>query len=43
MLGAPIVDAAAACGSDRAAFDALAVVGASYEHHGGFRLRTISA
>ena len=28
---------------DRAARDVLAVVTSSYEHHGGFRLRTLSA
>jgi hypothetical protein len=28
---------------ERAARDALAVVTASYEYHGGFRLRTLSA
>jgi DNA repair protein RecO (recombination protein O) len=43
MLGTPIADAAAACRGDRAALDALVVVGASYEHHGGFRLRTVTA
>jgi hypothetical protein len=29
--------------SERAARDALGVVTASYEYHGGFRLRTLSA
>jgi DNA repair protein RecO (recombination protein O) len=42
MLGSPIAAAPAACPSDRAARDALAVVAASYEHHGGFRLRTVT-
>jgi hypothetical protein len=29
--------------TDRGAREALALVTASYEHHGGFRLRTLSA
>jgi hypothetical protein len=29
--------------SERAARDALTIVSASYEFHGGFRLRTLSA
>jgi DNA repair protein RecO (recombination protein O) len=40
LLGAPIADAAAR--PDRAARDVLAVVTSSYEHHGGFRLRTLA-
>jgi DNA repair protein RecO (recombination protein O) len=40
LLGAPIADAAAL--PDRAARDVLAVVTSSYEHHGGFRLRTLA-
>jgi len=43
LLGAPIADASAVGLSDRAARDVLAVVTSSYEHHGGFRLRTLSA
>ena len=43
LLHSPIAAAATAGLSDRAQRDALAVVGASYEHHGGFRLRTVSA
>jgi DNA repair protein RecO (recombination protein O) len=43
LLRAPLADAAAAAITERAARDALAVVTASYEHHGGFRLRTLSA
>jgi DNA repair protein RecO (recombination protein O) len=40
MLRSPIADAAAANLDERAARDALAVISGSYEHHGGFRLRT---
>ena len=43
LLGAPIADATALGLGDRAARDVLAVVASSYEHHGGFRLRTLSA
>lgn len=43
LLGAPIADAVDLGLGDRAARDALAVVTSSYEHHGGFRLRTLSA
>jgi hypothetical protein len=43
LLGAPIGDATAIALGDRAARDVLAVVASSYEHHGGFRLRTLSA
>ena len=42
LLGAPIADAASLGLGDRAARDALAVVTSSYEHHGGFRLRTLA-
>jgi DNA repair protein RecO (recombination protein O) len=42
LLGAPIADAPAVGLGDRAARDALAVVTSSYEHHGGFRLRTLA-
>ncbi|MCZ7587680.1 MAG: DNA repair protein RecO [Gaiella sp.] len=42
LLGAPIADAPALGLDDRAVRDALAVVTASYEHHGGFRLKTVS-
>jgi DNA repair protein RecO (recombination protein O) len=42
LVGSPLAAAAAAGLSDRAARDALAVVTASYEHQGGFRLRTLS-
>ena len=42
LLGAPIAEAPGLGLDERAARDALAVVTASYEHHGGFRLRTVS-
>lgn len=40
LLRRPIAEAAAAGLDERAARDALAVVTGSYEHHGGFRLRS---
>jgi len=43
LLGSPIADAPALGMDDRASRDVLAVVTSSYEHHGGFRLRTLSA
>jgi len=43
LLGKPLMEAGALGLSDRAARDALGVVTASYEYHGGFRLRTLSA
>ena len=43
LLRTPLADAASAGLGDRALRDALAVVTTSYEHHGGFRLRTLSA
>ncbi len=43
LLSTPLADAAAAGLSDRARREALAVVTSSYEEHGGFRLRTLSA
>jgi DNA repair protein RecO (recombination protein O) len=43
LLSTPLADAPAAQLSDRARRDALAVVTSSYEEHGGFRLRTLSA
>jgi DNA repair protein RecO (recombination protein O) len=43
LLSTPLADAAAAQLSDRARRDALAVVTSTYEEHGGFRLRTLSA
>jgi DNA repair protein RecO (recombination protein O) len=42
LLHTPIADAPAAGLDDRGARDVLAVVTASYEHHGGFRLKTVS-
>jgi DNA repair protein RecO (recombination protein O) len=41
LLQTPLADAGAL--NDRAARDALAVVTSSYEYHGGFRLKTLSA
>jgi DNA repair protein RecO (recombination protein O) len=43
LLGRPLADAGGIGLSERAARDALGVVTASYEYHGGFRLRTLSA
>jgi DNA repair protein RecO (recombination protein O) len=43
LLRRPLAEAADAVAGDRAARDALAVITASYEFHGGFRLRTLSA
>jgi DNA repair protein RecO (recombination protein O) len=43
LLASPLADAASIGLSERAARDALRVVTASYEYHGGFRLRTLSA
>ena len=42
LLGSPIADAPAVGLGDRAAREVLAVVTSSYEHHGGFRLRTLA-
>jgi DNA repair protein RecO (recombination protein O) len=43
LMHKPLADAHAVRLSPRAARDALGVVTASYEYHGGFRLRTLSA
>lgn len=43
LLRAPLADAAGLGIGDRAAREALAVIASSYEEHGGFRLRTLSA
>ena len=43
LLHSPIAAAGAAGLGDRAQRDAFAVVNASYEHHGGFRLKTLLA
>ena len=43
LVETPLADAHEANLSDRGAREALALVTASYEHHGGFRLRTLSA
>jgi DNA repair protein RecO (recombination protein O) len=41
LLGTPLADAGAASLTDRSAREALAVITASYEEHGGFRLKTL--
>jgi len=43
LLGSPLADAVSLKLSERATRDALRVITASYEYHGGFRLRTLSA
>jgi DNA repair protein RecO (recombination protein O) len=43
LLRTPLADAGVAGLDERAARDALAVVTASYEYHGGFRLRTLKS
>jgi DNA repair protein RecO (recombination protein O) len=43
LLARPLADAGRLALSERACRDALRVVTASYEFHGGFRLRTLSA
>jgi DNA repair protein RecO (recombination protein O) len=43
LLRRPLAEAGEAEVTERGARDALAVVSASYEFHGGFRLRTLSA
>lgn len=43
LLRRPLAAAGEAVRGDRAARDALRVIAASYEEHGGFRLRTLSA
>ena len=43
LVRSPMAEAHAAALTDRGAREALAVVTTSYEHHGGFRLRTLSA
>jgi len=43
LLARPLADAAAATLGDRARREALSIVVSSYEEHGGFRLRTLSA
>ena len=42
LIATPLADAQAAGLTDRGAREALALVTASYEHHGGFRLRTLA-
>jgi DNA repair protein RecO (recombination protein O) len=43
LLGRPLAEAQAVELTERATRDALMVITASYEYHGGFRLRTLSA
>ena len=43
LLRRPLAEAAGAGLSERGSREALAVITASYEYHGGFRLRTLSA
>jgi DNA repair protein RecO (recombination protein O) len=43
LLSTPLADAVGAPVENRARRDALAVITSSYEEHGGFRLRTVSA
>jgi hypothetical protein len=43
LLRAPLAEAHGLGLGERAARDALAVVVAAYEFHGGFRLRTLTA
>ena len=43
LLSTPLADAVGAPLPSRARRDALAVITSSYEEHGGFRLRTLSA
>ena len=43
LLRSPLADSGTLGLTDRAARDALGVVTASYEYHGGFRLKTLSA
>jgi DNA repair protein RecO (recombination protein O) len=43
LLRSPLADAGAVGLTERAARDVLAVITASYEEHGGFRMRTLSA
>jgi DNA repair protein RecO (recombination protein O) len=43
LLASPLADATALGLGERATRDALKVVTSSYEYHGGFRLRTLSA
>ena len=43
LLSLPLADAGRAPLGPRAAREALRVVNASHEYHGGFRLRTLAA
>jgi DNA repair protein RecO (recombination protein O) len=43
LLASPLADAVGLALTERSSRDALKVITTSYEHHGGFRLRTLSA
>ena len=43
LLRTPLAEATGAGLSPRAGREALAVIASSYEYHGGFRLKTLSA
>jgi DNA repair protein RecO (recombination protein O) len=43
LLRRPLAEAASAVAAERAAGETLRVIAASYEEHGGFRLRTLTA
>ena len=43
LLRRPLAEAGKAGLTERTARDALTVITSSYEYHGGFRLRTLSA
>ena len=43
FLRAPLAEAGAVAAGDRESREALAVIAGTYEYHGGFRLRTLSA
>jgi len=43
LLGRPLAEAGEVQLRGRAAHEALGVVTATYEYHGGFRLRTLSS
>jgi hypothetical protein len=43
LLQRPLAEAGDAGVTDRGAGEALGVITASYEYHGGFRLRTLSS
>jgi hypothetical protein len=43
LLASPMAEASSAGLAGRAAREALSVIASSYEYHGGFRLKTLSA